>query len=115
MNGFALFGLLGVQAWSIEKYFISHDIACTRYSTYQSFSQNVQEDSIVIVLVLNDATTLLGGAHYMAAIYKDGEYIVYNYGSGCSSSVPVDSMYQPYTGSGFVCGFINSLHIVRML
>lgn len=106
MNGFLLFGLLGVQPWAIENYFTSHGISCSRYSTYQAFSQNVQEGSIVIVLVLNDATTLLGGAHYMAAIYKDGKYIVYNYSNHSTKHRSVDSMYQPYSGSGFVCGFI---------
>ena len=105
-GGLLAVGLLGVGPWAIKSYFTSQSISCTSYSTYQALSQNVQEGSIIVFLVLNDATTLLGGAHYMAALYTDGKYIVYNMYNNFADTKSVDSLYQPYPGSGFVCGFI---------
>jgi hypothetical protein len=105
-GGLLAVGLLGVEPWAIDCYFTSHGISCTRYSTYQSLSQDVREGSVIVFLVLNDATTLLGGAHYMAALYTDGKYIVYNMYNNLADTKPVASLYQPYPGSGFVCGFI---------
>ena len=105
-NGYVLGGLFGVYPFAIENYYISNGIPLEKHASYESLASNVTEGDIIIFLVFNNKDNILEGAHYMAAQYASGEYIVYNYHSKYPESKSFSSLSSPYGNSVFWCGYI---------
>lgn len=106
IGGLIAGGTMGITPGSIRDYFISRGISCDGYVSFDSLSNNVQEGSIIIFVVLNNAHTILGGAHYMAAQYCGGQYNIYNMYNDWTGTAQRRSLCQPYGYSGYLYGYI---------
>lgn len=105
-GGLMLGGILGMNPFVIDDFFVSRGITCKGYSSFYALSKDVKEGTVILLMTLNNAYSLLGGAHFMAVQYVNGKYVVYNLFNNKTWEYKVDSLDNPYGLNGFLYGFI---------
>ena len=104
--GLCMGGLFGIKASVIDDVFAERGITCTGYWSGNDLMQNVQEGNVVILYVMNDASTLFRGFHYVTAQYVGGQFLVYNMYNESTMPKPTKSILQPYGNSCYLYGCI---------
>ena len=104
--GLCMGGLFGIKASVIDDVFAERGITCTGYWSGNDLMQNVQEGNVVILYVMNDASTLFRGFHYVTAQYVDGQFLVYNVYNNSIQPEPANFVCQPYDNSCYLYGFM---------
>ena len=104
--GLCMGGLFGIKASVIDDVFAERGITCTGYWSGNDLMQNVQEGNVVILYVMNDASTLFRGFHYVTAQYVDGQFLGYNVYNNSIQPEPANFVCQPYDNSCYLYGFM---------
>ncbi len=107
MNGGILAGgHMGVAPWAINDYFHAHGYTCSGYFSFEKLHENIKEGSIVVFLVLNSGETAANGAHYMAVLYHNNKYEIYNVFSDSLDSKTVPCLDSFFPNNRWLYGYI---------
>jgi hypothetical protein len=95
------FGILPSQ---IGAYFRGEGYEVTGYFTYAALKSNLSDGDVIVCTVMNNTSNIRKGFHTMAAIYRNGVFIVYNVSSKRQRPFVMTDLVQG--DQGWIFGYI---------
>ena len=100
-----LFGLLGINPFSLKKYFKHQRIPYSKIRRMKDLNKLNKENSVYLLTFWNDAKHLTKGAHTVALCYTDGRYVVFNRTNGSREPAEYENAYDIIGNGLLICGY----------